>query len=214
MSLDSYSALKTEIGDWLDRDDLADYVDTFIDLGEARLAREVRIREMLSRDTLAISDGDRYVDLPADFLDIKYLRILIPDVTNGRRYYPSLAQYSIHELTERSTNATQRPCAFSIHEQIEFDSEADRDYDGELFYYTKLTALDDTNTSNAILVKAPDVYLWACLCATAPFLTHDERIPVWNGFYTDAVEKLNMAEIQNKHAGPLVSRVPGVKVPR
>ena len=214
MSLDSYSALKVEIASWLDRDDLTGYVDTFIDIAESRHKREIRIRDMLSRSALAITDGDRYIDLPSDFLDIKYLRILIPDVNSGRRYFPDLDQLSIHELTNISINEACRPVAYSIHEQIELNSEADQDYDGELFYYVELTPLSDANTSNSLLVKAPDAYLYGALWASAPFLMNDERVQLWESLYTEVRDTLNRSEIENKMAGPLVSRVPGVRVPR
>ena len=49
MALDSYTNLKAEIADWLDRDDLTARIDTFIDLTEAKLAREIRVRAMLRR---------------------------------------------------------------------------------------------------------------------------------------------------------------------
>ncbi len=105
MSLDSYSALKTEISDWLDRDELTTQIDTFIDIAEARHKREIRTRSMLTHDTAyTIADGARYVALPSDFNDIKFLRILIPNVTSGRRYYPDLDYVTISEMADRSIN--------------------------------------------------------------------------------------------------------------
>lgn len=211
MSLDTYANLKLEIADWLDRSDLTDQIDTFIDLAEARHKREIRFREILTRATLSISDGDRYVSLPADFLDIKFLRILIPDAgTAGRRYYPDLEQKSIADLTDLSVNDERRPMAYSIHAQIEFDSEADQDYTGEIFYYIEMTALSDGNTSNELLAKAPDCYLYGALAATSPFLMNDERLVVWENLYRQARDSLNESEIQNRHAGPMISRVPNI----
>lgn len=208
----TYAELKTAISEWLDRDNLDDQIDTFIDFAESRHKREIRIREMLSRSNLAIADGDRYVDLPpTDFLDIKYLRILIPNAVSSRRYFPDLNQLSIHELTACSVNDLRRPFSYSVHTQIEFDSEADQAYTGELFYYQDPGALTDSNTTNVILEKAPDMYLYAALSASAPFLLDDERISVWEGLYTSGRDALNLSEIQNRHAGPLISRVQNVR---
>jgi len=205
--LDSYSGLKTEIATWLDRDDLATEIDTFIDLAEVRHARDIRLRDTLTRADLTISDGDRYVDLPADFLDIKSLRLLIPNVSYGVRYYPNFHQVNIDQITEASRNEAHTPTMFAIHDQIEFDFEADQDYTAEIFYYTTVTPLSDANTSNEILVKAPDAYLYGALAATAPFLMNDERVAVWEGLYNSAVQRILADEIQNRKAGPLITRV-------
>lgn len=205
--LNSYSALKTEIAGWLDRDDLVTEIDTFIDLAEARHARDIRLRETLTRANLAISDGDRYVDLPADFLDIKSLRLLIPNVAYGMRYYPNFHQVNVDQMTECSRNEAYTPSMFAIHEQIELDTEADQDYTAEIFYYTTVTPLSDSNTSNEILVKAPDAYLYGALSATAPFLMNDERVQVWETLYQGAIQGILADEIQNRKGGPLVSRV-------
>ena len=51
MALDTYANLKTEIANYLNRTDLTSYLDTFIDLAEARHARDLRVREMESVDT-------------------------------------------------------------------------------------------------------------------------------------------------------------------
>jgi len=216
MALDTYVNLKMEIAGWLDRDDLSDYIDTFIDLAEARHAREIRVREMLTRETLAISTDDRYVALPADFLDLKYLRVQTPATTVGRRYFPDLDQCTIDRLTQMSVNEANRPSAYSVHEEIEFNCPADQDYTGEIFYYVQFDALSDSVASNDLLTKAPDAYLYGALAASAPFLMNDERVQLWESLYASARDGLNSAAIQNRHGGPLVAKLPpGIaRVPR
>lgn len=210
MALDTYDGLKAAIADYLDDDELDDQIDDFIDIAEARHKREVRIRAMISRANLSISDGDRYVSLPADYLDIRYLRILNPVSGALNRYLPPLTQLTEDEMAGKSTNCERAAKYFSIHEQIEFDSEADRDYTGELFYYVELDALDDSTASNALLALAPDVYLYAALSASAPFLINDERVPVWESLYKDARDTLNRFQVKSRYAGPAVARAKGV----
>lgn len=211
MAITTYSELKTEIASFLDRDDLTTQVDTFIDLAESRHKRDVRFREILTRSTLAVAQSDRYISLPSDFLDLKDLRLLIPSVTSGRRYYPDFEQLSIDELTKISINDEYRPCAFSVHgDGIELNSAADQAYTLEIFYYKVMADLDDTDTSNELLAKAPEVYLWGALSASAPWLRDDERIQLWETLYQQAVDSLNITEIQNRHGGPMRSKVEGV----
>ena len=51
MALDTYANLKTEIANYLNRSDLTEHLDTFIDLAEARHSRDLRVREMETIDT-------------------------------------------------------------------------------------------------------------------------------------------------------------------
>lgn len=206
MSLTDYAGLKQAVIDHLERSDLSDHVDDFIDIAEARHKREIRIREALVRGSLSISENDRYLDLPANFLDLKYIRIIDP-LSGYREFLRDFSQVSIHELTLKSINGKDRPRWFSVHSQIELNCEADRAYTGDIFYYKALTPLSDSNASNELLAKAPDAYLYAALSASAPFLMHDERVVLWEGLYTQVRDSLTESEQDNRRGGPLVARV-------
>jgi hypothetical protein len=203
LAIGTYSELQTALSNWLNTSELTSRIPEFIQLGEARIRREVRTREMLERDTLAIADGDRY-----DFLDFKYLRLMIPDVTSGKRFYPDLLELSVHELTAKSVFDARTPKYFAIHEQIEFDSEADQAYTAEIYYYTAIDPLSTTST-NALLTRAPDIYLYSALSESAPFLLHDDRVPVWEAKYVAARDWLNKSQLASRRGGPLVSRISG-----
>ena len=207
MSLGNYSGLKSAISDFLDRPDLTSQIDDFIDLAEARHKREIRIREMSSRESISISD--RYVDLPDEFLQARAIRVFIPDVTAGRRFYPDIDYITPDKMTEESVHDSQRPCFFTVHDQIEFDSSPDQTYDGELIFFKELTPLSDSQTTNGLLARAPDCYLYAALVHAAPFLLNDERIPVWEALYITARDALLQSERAAEHIGPIISRVAG-----
>lgn len=210
MALDTYSGLKQSIIDHLDRDDLTGFVDDFIDIAESRHKRDIRIREMILMAPLAITEGDRYVDLPADFAELNYFRILNPDTSvEQRRYLPSITQMNQHELTKISTNCARRARSFAVHEQIEFDAEADQDYDAEVLYYVYVTALSDGDPVNSILTLAPETYLYAALSASAPFLLNDERLTIWETLYGAARDSLNKSSRSSIRSGPQISKVKG-----
>ena len=210
MSLVDYAGLKQSVIDHLERDDLSTFVDDFIDLAEARHKTEVRIREMLARSTLAIAADDQYVDLPSDFLDLKYLRLQVPSTTTGQSFLP-FEQLSIHELSCESVKDAAPPRFFSVAAQIELQSPADQAYTSEIFYYQEPTALSDSNTTNVVLTKSPGLYLYAALSASAPFLMHDERIPVWESMYIQIRDSLNRSEQENRRGGPLIAKAHGTR---
>jgi hypothetical protein len=207
MALDTYEGLQQSIADHLD-DDLGEQIPDFIRLAEARHSREIRIREMLTRASLSINEGDRYVDLPVDFLDHQYLRIETPTGFD-RAYFPDLQEVNTDRITREARKTKARPSMYTIHSQIEFDAPADRDYDAEMFYYVEVPALSDDNTSNVILARAPDVYLYGALLASAPFLVNDERLQTWGELYAQARDALNRSQWESRRGGPLISRVAG-----
>lgn len=209
MALSTYSELKTSIIKWLGQgDELNDDIDDFIDLAESRHRTEVRFRDMIVRTTLAIAAGDRYVDLPSDFLDPRFLRILNPNA-GGRRYLCTPPFVNDEKMAERSHNTDGPASVYTIHEQIEFDREADQAYTAEFFYYKQLEVLSDQNESNELLVRAPDLYLYASLSAAEPFLLNDERVATWETTFVNRRDALNAQQIKSRHGGPQTARLRG-----
>lgn len=211
MALDTYAGLKTAIADYLDRDDLVTQIDDFIDIAESAHRDEAKFRERLVRGTLTLAADTRVVALPADFAIMKYIRLLNPsNVVSAKRYLPKLTQMSEDELTDVSTNVAEMPKFFCVEEQIEFDSEADQEYTGDILYYKTMTPLADAEQSNELLVRAPELYLYGALKASAPFLMNDERITTWVTLYGEALNRVNLSEKTNRTSGPQVARVKGV----
>lgn len=200
MSLATYTDLKTAIAAHLDRSDLTSYLDDFIDVAESMHQRDIRIREIIARDAITIDDRQEAV--PAGVLEVISLRLLTTPVT-------VLEYVNLHEMNRWRQEVTGRPSRFTIHEEIEFDVEPEESYSGEIIYYGAVTALSGSTASNAILAKAPDLYLYGSLMAAAPFLGADERIQVWGAFYKNGVAALNARARMARVMGPLVARVAG-----
>lgn len=205
MSLGSYSELKAEIIDHLDRSDLDEKVDTFIALAEARHKREIRIREMVTRSQATINTTTgRYLALPSGFIQMQTLRLILASNRDQR-----LLEVNLDEMTRLSSPDRGIPQYFVTHEEIEFDRPPDQSYTVEMVYWKAFTPLSDDNESNPLLVKAPDAYLYGALSASAPFIQEDERIEVWERYYGVARDGLLVSDRRSRYGGPLVSRVSG-----
>jgi hypothetical protein len=200
MALDTYANLKTAIAGELDRDDLTDKIDDFIDLAEARHKRDIRIRDMISRESLTVNA--RYVDLPAGFLEPIAFRLMTTPLT-------VLTYLSPYEMNRVRQEESGTPTYFTIHDQFEFDVIPSESFTGDFAFYAELTALSDANTSNALLTRAPDVYFYGALLASATHLMHDERLEVWGALYKEARDALTALDRRARVIGPLVSRVAG-----
>jgi hypothetical protein len=184
MALDTYAGLKTVIASYVDRD-LADNVDDFIDLAEVKHRADIRLREQLVRHPFIVVN--RYASLPVGYLGGKTIRLMTDPVTP--------LQHVEQEKMDRVRRETEgRPLSYTIHEQIEFDRPPDENYSAEIIYYKEVTPLSDSNTTNVILGKSPDAYLYGALACTASWLMHDERVPMWESMYQEAIARLHKAD--------------------
>ena len=149
----NYSELKTEIADWTHRSNLTSFLDTFIDYTEARMNRKLRMSEMETSTSIAVTTAN--LTLPTDFLETREVNVSgSPDTT--------LEFLTPHQFSIKQNDETGKPKYYSIQgdamKLMPYGS-----YTIELLYYKNITALDSTNTSNFILSDYPDMYLNGCL---------------------------------------------------
>lgn len=185
MALDTYAGLQAAVGDWLNRADLTAQVPDFIALAEARFNRELRVNAMLQRDTTTATTD--YVALPSDWLE----HVSIAVINDGTVYKP-LTYVGNEEFNRlRLQNLTGAVRYYTIQENNilllpEFDAGA---VELEIFYYGKIPALSVSNTTNWLLSRAPDLYLYGALSAADTYLQNDERLPLWAA----AVDKITQS---------------------
>jgi len=193
MALDTYSGLKSAAASWLARSDLTASLPDFVTLAEARINRELRIREMLAQATGSIAVQS--IALPGDFIE-PVLLVLDTATDLPLEFRPP------EDAQLRSGGSTSgQPKYFTVlGGQIRLYPTPDTSYDYTLDYYATLDALSDTNASNAILVKAPDLYLFATLCEAEPFLQNDERVALWEARYQNARAVLNGADQRSRRS--------------
>lgn len=49
-----------------------------------------------------------------------------------------------------------------------------------------------TTQLNGLYLRHPDLYLYSTLCESAPYFQHDERLPLWETRYTQAIGEINL----------------------
>jgi len=198
MAISNYANLQTTIADFLNRDDLTSAIPTFIQLGESQMNRDIRHWEMEARVSGQQSQGDQYMQLPADWLET--IRFHLTSQGTDAVELASLA--SIADKRAAVDDQAGRP-RFYAHVRGEFElfPTPDEDTDFELLYYQKIPALSDSSTTNWLLEYAPDIYLYASLAHSAPYLQEDARIAVWAQMYSAAVAQLNAQSERVKNSG-------------
>jgi hypothetical protein len=182
VALNSYSALKSSIADWLNRDDLTAIIPDFVSLAEAQLERRLPTQKMVKRSTATIDTP--FSALPSDFLSAKSL-VLTSTAPVQPLVFLTEDEIDAKKYVYRTTG---KPQYFAlVGNQIEVLPAPDTGYTAELTYIATLAKLSDSNVSNWILARHPDVYLYGSLLQAAPYLRDDERIAVWSSLYQAAI---------------------------
>jgi hypothetical protein len=198
-TITNYSTLQSAIADYLNRADLTSQIQTFIQFVEADLNTRLRCREMIVRATT--TNDDEFVKLPLDFLEALNLQIV--GGASPLRY----VTLDEADMINTSQALTQVTVYSLMNGAIELVPPPSTDVEIEMVYYGKIPALTDSNTTNWLLTKAPDVYLYGALVHAAPFLMDDQRIPVFGNIYLKRVEELNQESQKSLHSGsPLLAR--------
>jgi hypothetical protein len=197
MALSSYAELKASVARRLGRSGDADIeteLDDYIDLAEARFQRELRLRAQEQRSTATVSGA--YLDLPQDFLELRNIQLNSSPVRSLECVSPELIDRNYPE------GVTAEPMVYAIiGSQIQFAPAPDNDYEVEIDYWKKFTALSDSNTTNWLLTNAPDVYLWAVMAEAAQATGDSSRWQEYETRLAAATDKLKVYDRRASYSG-------------
>jgi len=196
----SYSKLKQDVTDWSHRTDLATQMDTFAQLTEAVLNKDLRVMEQEVNIDMTFTDA--FTDLPSDFLQTRDFYIDI----QGRRV--SLEQLSPQDLNHRYSKTTGSPRGYSIHGgQIEVRPAPSltSPATGKWSYYQRIPSLV-SNSTNDILDNYPLLYLSGMLVQVNNFLQDNEELVKWSSIFNEQVRTANKSASTGRYTRPSVRR--------
>jgi hypothetical protein len=199
MALDTYSNLKTQIGDHLNRSDLVNVIPDFVTLAEAQMNRRLRVREMVGRAT-ALLTGE-FLAQPTDFRGPRSMQVSSSNPITPLKY---VSPYDAMLLESNIYSRVGKPRVYTvIGDEFQFLPAADGPYTLEMTYWKALPALSGTNPSNWILAAHPDAYLYGSLLQSSPYLGSDERVSVWGQFFLSILEDMNKDDATASFGGAL-----------
>jgi hypothetical protein len=196
MAITTYAELQSSIADFLNRDDLASVTTSFISLAEADMQRRLRHWRMEKRSTAELDT--QYSAIPADFVEV--IRFYI--TSGDTKPLELISQGELLDRKAKSLNTSGAPAYYAITAgEIEVYPAPDGTYDVELYYIASIPALSDSNTSNWLLERYPDAYLYGALVHSAPYLKDDARVQVFAALYQNAIDAINAESERSKFGG-------------
>lgn len=191
MALDNFSNLKATVKRRSKRNDVSDDdLNDYIIQCEAEFYNNaiapLRLRSMEARATASVSTSSRFLELPDLFLQMRRLKANDP-YSGG---YDTDIRYMAPEQIPICGLSTL-PTYFTVTTQLEFDSTPDQAYTIEMQYVKKLTALDDTNTTNDVLTNHPNIYLYGALWALFTDYQEGDLSSYYYNLFIQAIQGAN-----------------------
>ena len=181
-----YTSFGNSLAAWLTDQDSSTITDIgvnltadLISIGETRIFREVRTRDMETAFSDTITAG--MLALPASYLALKSAYLdASPNVSLERRSaewirlsYPQSTTSGIPKFIARyGTNFI-------------FGPYPDSNYSILGVYYKNIGPL--SSSAHTLFTNNPDLYLFASLAAAAPYLKDDKRVLLWEAQYKSAL---------------------------
>lgn len=182
MSIANYSDLRGSVANWLHRQDLTANIPDFIAMAEIRLSRDLRVSPLVASSSLTVTANGTSVDLPDDFMEIINLRLS----SSGAELH-----YVPPDTLDRVSGGSA-PWAYTLRSGlVEMAPAWVAGGNLTMFYMKKELPLSDSNATNWYITNAPDALLYGALLEASPYLMSDNRVDIWEKFYSRAINALN-----------------------
>lgn len=215
--MSTYGQLKTDVDAWLARDDVAVSGASFPSitlLSEAEIARDIR-SPIQEQRTVLTTGATRYLDLPADFLELRQIFI---ETTNGRRVLdyqtPQVIRSRRTWLSSNGGVNSDTIAYYSIEGDDLANAPADTlrivlapDPDGgnpqdvEILYFARWPAFTADPDTNWLLQNHYDIYLWNLLKQAGIFLQETELAEKYDSMYQIARQEFARAANRKRFRG-------------
>ncbi|EKT4106580.1 hypothetical protein QEG46_002576 [Stenotrophomonas maltophilia] len=181
MAIVDYSTLQASVANWLARADLGSVIPDFIQLGESRINRDLKIRRMMARATGTSVNGT--IPLPADYAEMRSLRL---DFAGGMsEVFPEPATAEPAIIVNSGL-----PGSYSVEGDSIYLNGGQPDIAYLIRYWGKVPSLSASNQQTWLLTEEPGIYLYAALVEASPYTHDDERTVLWATQYKSIVDRL------------------------
>lgn len=189
-SISDYNDLVSEIAIEFSRSDTGARAPRSIQMLEAELNRRLRVLDMITSTTIDTVADTETIDMPSDFRAIRSIALASTP--------QDLTPLSLEKLINAyAVGTTGRPRFFSLlNQKVRFAPIPDGVYTVNLSYYGNIPALTSLNTTNWLIEKHPDLYLYGS-CEKLAMIYKDTPMRDYYGALKDAL----IADIDKEDGG-------------
>lgn len=196
MSISTATELKAALANWSHKTNLTARLDEFIALFEARVNRNLRVRDMEQALVSTALDAVGAVANPTGFLAWKELRY---DGSPSRALEPRALQWLAGKPAD-----TSQPLYFAVKDAQTVCWPTSGSVAGT--YYQAIPSLTGT-ASNWLLTSNPDAYLFGCLEEVAYYTRDTEAAQLWGTRAQALLDQIQSSDNANAlNGGPLQTR--------
>jgi hypothetical protein len=205
IDIDSYGGLQAFlIRHLMLSDDVIERIQTLIRLGEVRLARLLTTPSSETTASLVTVAGSQEVSLPTDFDSARQLR-LTDDEPNG---YP-LDFVTVNTL--EGYDYSGKPTVWAKHGNTALLGPIpDAVYTLVLRYSARLEFLNDNNTTNWLLSRHPDAYVYMCCAVICQHLEDLDAAAMYLAQANAVIDEINREGQRRRRGGVARLRSPVV----
>lgn len=186
------AAVETSTGP---RTDIPDHI---YEITLSEINRDVRIKEMLTATTVAISDASSPTALAADFLEAEEVYHIDGQIN---RFYAPITKPSQTELRQEYERT------YSITDDgITLTGAPNEAFTLQFLYYAANGALSGDTDVNPVLTKHPDLYLSLAICNAAKWKRNLEEAAVRRSEYEAALRRVNISNRRSRNPGVIKPR--------
>lgn len=213
MTISTYSELQTAVGNWLNDSTLTVRVPEFIALTEAEIRRRLAVEPVRPMLTISpVTIDSEFETFPADFVGAESFRVVVNsgssdiDFTSNQNLIGMKARETQARLELEAllgvTNAPPRYYSLTK-DSFWFFPTPTTSWTAYLSYWAELPALSVSNTSNWLLAKHVDVYLFGTLAQAEAFGWNTEGASDWVSAFDAAIARVGASYPEKPDAAPL-----------
>lgn len=190
MAITTYAELQTAVKNWLHRSDMDSIIPDLITLGEDRIYRQLRVRQM--EETLSGTFSGDVLALPADYVELKYAYV---DTSSNRWLERKTAEWIYRNDPTRSSGEAR----YIARDQSNFILSPTEAATIAGVYYKRLDPID--TTLNTIFTTHPGLWLFAALIESEAYIVRDARMPMWEAKFGQLVQEVSTEEWRENISG-------------
>lgn len=171
----NYTTLTQNIKDFMEDDgtEFSNAIDTFIDLAELKLSRELKIPAFRRRQKSALTANDPFVTTPADMVVLENLQI-VPGYTSGNTGTHTVLKLRSDEFMmeywpTRTATGTPKYYAYYDNSTLYVAPTPAANTPVEISYRRRLPALSSSNLTNWLTDNASDALLYGAMVEACNF---------------------------------------------